>query len=162
MPPPGSIEDELKQKTKEVEKLQIKIDKMTAQQVIDDDSIMILNKENKTLRETVTTQAAKIKEMENQIKGVTSVLSVLSQRWSLEIIFLLYMRSLKFNELRELLRGISSRTLTDKLRMLERNRILTRSVVSNAPVRVGYSLTSRGREIALSCLPLVYQIRKLR
>jgi DNA-binding HxlR family transcriptional regulator len=103
-----------------------------------------------------------VEEMEGQMKGVASVLSVLSQRWSLGIIFLLYMKSLKFNELRELLSGISSRTLTDKLRMLERNGILTRTVVSNAPVRVGYSLTSTGREIALSCLPLLYQIRKLR
>jgi DNA-binding HxlR family transcriptional regulator len=103
-----------------------------------------------------------VEEIEDQIKGITSVLSVLSQRWSLEIIFLLYMKSLKFNELRELLHGISSRTLTDKLRMLERNGILTRNIVSNAPVRVGYSLTSRGREVALSCLPLLYQIRKLK
>jgi len=101
-----------------------------------------------------------VEEMEEQMKGVVSILSVLSQRWSLGIIYLLYMKSLKFNELRDLLHGISSRTLTDKLRMLERSGILTRSVTSSAPVRVSYTLTTSGREIALSCLPLLYQLHK--
>lgn len=101
-------------------------------------------------------------EMERQMEGVVAMLSVLSQRWSLVIIFLLGMKSLSFNELREMLPGISSRTLTDKLRMLERNGILTRNVASRAPVRVSYSLTTRGREIALSFLPLLYQLRKQR
>lgn len=100
-------------------------------------------------------------EMEKEMKGVVSILGTLSQRWSLGIIFLLYMGSLKFNELRDLLPGISSRTLTDKLRMLEKGGILTRSVMSGSPVRVSYSLTTSGREIALSCLPLMYQLRKL-
>ena len=56
--------------------------------------------------------------------------------------------------------GISSRTLTDKLRMLEAKFLLRRNVTSSSPVRVGYSLTTRGREIALSCLPLIYELRK--
>jgi DNA-binding HxlR family transcriptional regulator len=105
-------------------------------------------------------QEYSVEEMEKRMEGVVSVLGVLSQRWSLGIIFLLYMKSLKFNELRDLLPGISSRTLTDKLRMLEASGILTRSVASSAPVRVGYSLTTRGRDIALSCLPLIYQLRR--
>jgi DNA-binding HxlR family transcriptional regulator len=101
-----------------------------------------------------------VEEMEGRMKGVVSLLGALSQRWSLAIVFLLYMRSLKFNELRELLPGISSRTLTDKLRMLEKSGILTRSVMNSSPVRVGYSLTTNGREIALSCLPLLYRLQK--
>lgn len=101
-----------------------------------------------------------VEEIEEQMKGVVSILSTLSQRWSFVIVYLLAMRSLKFNELRELLPGISSRTLTDKLRMLERSGIVTRSVMSGSPVRVSYSLTTRGREISLSCLPLIYQLRK--
>jgi DNA-binding HxlR family transcriptional regulator len=101
-----------------------------------------------------------IEEVEDRMKGIVSIFSALSQRWSLGIIYLLYMRTLKFNELRELLPGISSRTLTDKLRMLERSGILTRSVLTSAPVRVSYSLSTRGREIALASLPLVYQLQK--
>jgi DNA-binding HxlR family transcriptional regulator len=101
-----------------------------------------------------------VEEMEERMESVVSVLGVLSQRWSLGMIYLLYMKSLKFNELRDLLHGISSRTLTDKLRMLEGSGILTRSVTSSAPVRVSYTLTTRGREIALSCLPLLYQLHK--
>ncbi|MDA4118234.1 MAG: helix-turn-helix transcriptional regulator [Thaumarchaeota archaeon] len=96
--------------------------------------------------------------MESEVECVSAIFSVLSQRWSLGIIFLLYMRDLKFNELRDVLKAISSRTLTEKLRMLEKNGILTRSVTSSAPVRVGYSLTARGRVIALSSLPLLYHV----
>lgn len=101
-----------------------------------------------------------IEEIEGEMKRVSAILNVLSQRWSLGIIFLLYMRDLKFNELRDLLQGISSRTLTDKLRMLQKHGMLTRSVMSSAPVRVRYSLTTRGRAVALSSLPLLYHVHK--
>jgi DNA-binding HxlR family transcriptional regulator len=101
-----------------------------------------------------------IEEIAEEMKRVSAILNVLSQRWSLGMIFLLYMRDLKFNELRDLLQGISSRTLTDKLRMLGKHGILTRSVMSSGPVRVRYSLTTRGRAIALSSLPLLYHAHK--
>ena len=101
-----------------------------------------------------------VKEMEAQLKGVMPILSALSQRWSLGILFLLYMKSLNFNELKDILHGINSRTLTDKLRMLEQHGILTRTVRSNPPIRVNYSLTKKGRDITLSCLPLLYELHR--
>lgn len=47
-------------------------------------------------------QEYSIEDMEMQKKGLVSFLGALSQRWSLLIIFLLYMRGMNFNEPREL------------------------------------------------------------
>ncbi len=99
-------------------------------------------------------------EMKQEMKGIMPTLAGLSQRWSLEILFLLYMRNLRFNEFKNLLMDISSRTLTDKLRMLQKNGFVARKIIGESPVQIQYSLTANGKAIALSCLPLLYQLQR--
>jgi DNA-binding HxlR family transcriptional regulator len=54
-----------------------------------------------------------------------------------------------FNRIRDLLKGVmSSKTISERLKRLEQERWLTRTVVSDRPFRVSYSLTSLGRKIA--------------
>lgn len=54
-----------------------------------------------------------------------------------------------FNRLRTILKGsMSSKTISEKLKRLEQERWLTRTVVNDRPFRVSYSLTSLGRKIA--------------
>ncbi len=73
---------------------------------------------------------------------------------------LLFMRNRKFTEFSDLIGGVSSRTLTDKLRMLEKAGYLERRIISEAPVKIQYSLTNKGRGIAISLFPLIHQIKK--
>lgn len=96
-------------------------------------------------------------EIQKEITEINQIFRYLSKKWSFEIIALLYMRVLKFNDLKELLGGISSRTLTDRLRMLETAGILVRSIVNEAPVKIQYSLSEKGKQIAISCYPFIYQ-----
>jgi DNA-binding HxlR family transcriptional regulator len=54
-----------------------------------------------------------------------------------------------FNRIRDLLKGVmSSKTISERLKRLEQERWLTRTIVSDRPFRVSYSLTPLGRKIA--------------
>jgi len=62
---------------------------------------------------------------------------------------LLVMRDLlrkprRFSELQNSLSGISSRTLTNKLKRLEDNKLISRAVFREKPPHVEYSLTKKG------------------
>ncbi len=99
-------------------------------------------------------------EIQKEINEINQVFNYLSKKWAFEILVLLYMRILKFNELKSFLTGISSRTLTDRLRMLEAAGYISRNIVNEAPIRIEYSLTEKGRRIAISCYPLIHQSKR--
>ncbi|MBI4362246.1 MAG: helix-turn-helix transcriptional regulator [Euryarchaeota archaeon] len=72
-----------------------------------------------------------------------------TSKWSVEIIFLLYMGGpMGFEELRRTLGRISSRTLSQRLQTLERLGYLERKLFMARPIRVRYSLTEKGRSVA--------------
>ena len=54
------------------------------------------------------------------------------------------MRPWRFNELRKDLRGISQKVLTDSLRSMEEDGIITRTVYPEVPPRVEYALSELG------------------
>jgi DNA-binding HxlR family transcriptional regulator len=54
-----------------------------------------------------------------------------------------------FNRIRAILKSVmSSKTISEKLKRLEQEHWLTRTIVSDRPFRVSYSLTPLGRKIA--------------
>ena len=53
----------------------------------------------------------------------------------------------RFNELRKNLEGISQKVLTDSLRSMEEDGIITRTVYPEAPPRVEYSLSELGESM---------------
>tara|TARA_B100000900_G_scaffold416121_1_gene449252 strand:+ start:159 stop:602 length:444 start_codon:yes stop_codon:yes gene_type:complete len=82
--------------------------------------------------------------------------SMFSSRWTTEILSALYIAGDKrFNQLRTLLRGISSRTLSDKLRACQDNGLVERVVEDGPPIRVIYRLTTHGRNCGRLLGPLV-------
>ncbi len=79
--------------------------------------------------------------------GVRDVLSLVGDKWSVLIVVILNNGPLRFNELRNAIDGISQRMLTRTLRGLERNGLLTRTVVSTTPPSVYYELTALGKTL---------------
>jgi DNA-binding HxlR family transcriptional regulator len=78
------------------------------------------------------------------------------QKWTLEIVYLLAIRhTLRFGEMKRLLHGISSRTLSNKLAELEELGFVSRRVHEGKPLRVDYKLTKKGFELARFVTPVV-------
>ncbi len=72
----------------------------------------------------------------------------LDGKWTLLIIRDLLGGTRRFGELRSSLAGISSKTLTDRLRELSDDGLVTRTMYAEIPPRVEYALTDRGRAAA--------------
>ena len=81
-----------------------------------------------------------------EVDASVEALDVFTSRWTIEILATLYIAGeRRFNELRKLLTGISSRTLSDKLRKCTENGLIDRIVVEGPPIRVTYRLTEHGQ-----------------
>ncbi|WP_337188058.1 helix-turn-helix domain-containing protein [Phenylobacterium sp.] len=76
-----------------------------------------------------------------------AILDQVADKWSVIILGALCDRPLRFNELRRRIDGVTQRALTQALRRLERNGIVTRTVAPGPPVAVSYALTPLGRTL---------------
>lgn len=77
-------------------------------------------------------------------------LETFSGKWTLLILRELFSSdsgSKRFGELRRQLHSISPKTLTDRLRALEAQGIVSRTVYSEVPLHVEYRLTERGQRL---------------
>ena len=91
-----------------------------------------------------------------EVDAAVEAFSILSSRWTIEILATLYIiGESRFNQLRTLLRGISSRTLSDKLTKCTENGLVERLVEDGPPIRVKYRLTDHGRNAGKLLSPLV-------
>ncbi|MFJ6905383.1 winged helix-turn-helix transcriptional regulator [Streptomyces griseoluteus] len=71
------------------------------------------------------------------------ILDQVADKWSMMALTVLE-EPTRFNELRRQLEGVTQRVLTQTLRRLERNGLVTRRVLETSPVGVEYSLTPLG------------------
>lgn len=78
---------------------------------------------------------------------VAVCVQLIGSKWKLLILRNLLMRPWRFNELRKNLEGISQKVLTDSLRAMEQDGLITRTVYAEVPPRVEYSLTALGETI---------------
>jgi DNA-binding HxlR family transcriptional regulator len=77
-----------------------------------------------------------------------AALDRVGDRWSLLLVEALLERPRRFNELTDALPGIAPNILTDRLRRLERERIVTATPYQQRPPRMSYALTVDGRDLA--------------
>ena len=80
-------------------------------------------------------------------RAISDVLARVGDKWSVLVVSRLGSGSMRFNELRRSIGGISQRMLTLTLRGLERDGLVTRTVFPTVPPRVDYALTSLGRDL---------------
>ncbi len=78
---------------------------------------------------------------------VATTVQLIGSKWKLLIIRNLLQRSWRFNELRKDLEGISQKVLTDSLRSMEDDGIVTRTVYPEVPPRVEYALSDLGESM---------------
>ncbi|MGC2999619.1 winged helix-turn-helix transcriptional regulator [Streptomyces sp. G35A] len=77
-------------------------------------------------------------------------------RWGALTLGALYEGSLRFNELRRRVDGVSEKMLSQTLHALERDGLVHREAQPTNPPRVDYELTPLGREVAQRLLSLIH------
>lgn len=75
---------------------------------------------------------------------VATTVQLIGNKWKLLILRNLLARPWRFNELQRDLNGISQKVLTDSLRSMEADGIITRTVYPEVPPRVEYALSDLG------------------
>lgn len=78
---------------------------------------------------------------------VATTVQLIGSKWKLLIMRNLLKRPWRFNELRRDLDGISQKVLTDSLRSMEEDGIITRTVYPEVPPRVEYALSDLGESM---------------
>ena len=78
---------------------------------------------------------------------VATTVQLIGSKWKLLILRNLLQRPWRFNELRRDLEGISQKVLTDSLRAMEEDGIITRTVYPEVPPRVEYALSPLGESM---------------
>ena len=78
---------------------------------------------------------------------VATTVQLIGSKWKLLILRNLLARPWRFNELKRNLEGISQKVLTDSLRSMEEDGIITRTVYPEVPPRVEYALSDLGESM---------------
>lgn len=78
---------------------------------------------------------------------VATTVQIIGSKWKLLILRNLLSRPWRFNELKKDLDGISQKVLTDSLRSMEEDGIITRTVYPEVPPHVEYALSDIGESM---------------
>jgi DNA-binding HxlR family transcriptional regulator len=78
---------------------------------------------------------------------VRPVLDKIADKWTILILTVLCPRPSRFNAIKRRLNGITHKALADALKRLERNGLVTRTVLPTTPVGVEYAITPLGHSL---------------
>ena len=96
-----------------------------------------------------------------ECQEVSDAWKLLGKRWSLLILKNLDAKeSIRFNELKRAVSGISSTVLADRLLELEREGLVIKKIYPEIPPRVEYSLTSRAKGLGIVLSSLGNWVRR--
>ena len=87
---------------------------------------------------------------------------IITKRGTLEILIPLCCtaKPVRYKQFKQALKGISSRTLSTRLKELEKSGILERQSFNEIPPRVEYRLTNKGQELVESMINLLQWMKK--
>jgi DNA-binding HxlR family transcriptional regulator len=88
--------------------------------------------------------------------AVAATAEIIAAKWTPLIVHDLSEGARRFMQLEHACPGISPRTLSERLDMLERQDVLIRRSYPESPPRVEYELTEKGRAL----LPIIREMRK--
>jgi len=109
-----------------------------------------------TLKRILQHQELSLEDLKAVIQSLEESFTLLSQKWNLEILYTLFLKStVGFSGLKKIL-SVNSRTLSDKLKSLKKHGYIERKVETGPPLRVEYFLTTKGKNTVLLALPLLY------
>ncbi|WCK05689.1 winged helix-turn-helix transcriptional regulator [Agrobacterium tumefaciens] len=83
----------------------------------------------------------------NDMARVRPVLDKIADKWTILILTVICPKPSRFNEIKRRLDGITHKALADALKRLERNGLVTRTVLPTQPVGVEYAITPLGHSL---------------
>lgn len=75
-------------------------------------------------------------------------IELIGRRWTGAIVFVLLKAPCRFATIRDAVPGITDRMLSERLQELEKEGIVSRTVLPEAPIGVEYALTEKGQALA--------------
>ncbi|MGA1801627.1 winged helix-turn-helix transcriptional regulator [Rhizobium sp. HT1-10] len=78
---------------------------------------------------------------------VRPVLDKIADKWTIMILTVICPKPSRFNDLKRRLDGITHKALADALKRLERNGLVTRTVLPTQPIGVEYAITALGHSL---------------
>lgn len=78
---------------------------------------------------------------------VRPVLDKIADKWTILILTVICPQPARFNEIKRRLDGITHKALSDALKRLERNGLVTRTVLPTQPIGVEYAITPLGHSL---------------
>jgi DNA-binding HxlR family transcriptional regulator len=78
---------------------------------------------------------------------LTACLKIVGGAWTPNVVWYLKEQPRRFTELKADLVGVSAKTLTERLRRLERDGVVYRKVIPSSPPTVEYGLSPLGRKL---------------
>lgn len=85
--------------------------------------------------------------MLNEKKCVLNTLKIIGSKWTVLILRELCDGTKRFGQIQRALKGISPKTLSLRLKQLEKDEILTKKIFAEIPLHVEYSLTPKGQSL---------------
>jgi len=79
--------------------------------------------------------------------AVSKTLKIVGSKWTMLLLHNLFDGKKRFGELQRALPGISPKTLSQRLRELEYDEIISKKVYAEVPLHVEYSLTDKGKSL---------------
>ena len=100
--------------------------------------------------------------IESLMEETSQLRNTITKRGTLEILIPLCCSTdpVRYVTFKNSMKGFSSKTLTSRLRELEKNGILNRRYFNEIPPRVEYRLTPKGQELVESIINLLQWMRK--
>ena len=86
---------------------------------------------------------------------ISQMLARVGDKWSMLMIQTLGHGPVRFNELRRRIGDISQKVLSSTLKALERDGLVSRTVVPSVPPQVTYDLTDLGRELLIPVIAII-------
>lgn len=83
----------------------------------------------------------------SNMDAVRPVLDKIADKWTILILTVLCPQPARFNEIKRRLNGVTHKALADALKRLERNGLVTRTVLPTAPIGVRYAITPLGHSL---------------
>jgi len=80
--------------------------------------------------------------------SLNELLDLVSKRWFSDVLFCIQEGNNRFKLIKDDLKYISDTILSDRLKLLERYNLITRTDFDEIPPKVEYSLTQKGDELA--------------